>query len=188
MGPRSSHAPAPAAPIAVSGFFAVWGRTNRTVPITNRHDSPWFESFRSHFTLFCSFWLAISEPGWTSPKKFHLESGLNQRDRAKSAASYIKSSVKTTRIFVSWAFTAPRSMMAGQFFPGAGGRLPIRPRHGRVYGGFHSFIASALGMALRRPLGSFWECRSSSSRPVASNRDSAFSSMPSPCGVIGTRH
>ena len=47
-----------------------WGRTHRTVPITNRHDSPWFESFRSHFAfLFWSFWLAISEPGWTSRKK-----------------------------------------------------------------------------------------------------------------------
>ena len=51
-------------------------------PITNRHGSSWFERFRSHFALFWSFWLAISEPGWTSRKKPHLESGLNQRDRA----------------------------------------------------------------------------------------------------------
>ena len=29
--------------------------THHTVPITNRHDSPWFESFRSHFALFWSF-------------------------------------------------------------------------------------------------------------------------------------
>ena len=30
-----------------------------------------------------SFWLAISEPGWTSRrKKIHMESGLNKRDRA----------------------------------------------------------------------------------------------------------
>ena len=43
-------------------------------PITNRHDSSWFESFRSHFALFWSwsFWLAISEPGWTSRKKVSL--------------------------------------------------------------------------------------------------------------------
>ena len=46
--------------------------TNRTVPITNRHDSSWFESFRSHFALFWSFWLAISEPGWTSRRKVPL--------------------------------------------------------------------------------------------------------------------
>ena len=46
--------------------------TNRTVPITNRHDSSWFESFRSHFALFWSFWLAISEMGWTSRKKVPL--------------------------------------------------------------------------------------------------------------------
>ena len=45
---------------------------DRTVPITNRHDSPWFESFRSHFALFWSFWLAISEPGWISRKKVPL--------------------------------------------------------------------------------------------------------------------
>ena len=37
--------------------------THHTVPITNGHDSSWFESFRSHFALFWSFWLAISEPG-----------------------------------------------------------------------------------------------------------------------------
>ena len=43
--------------------------TNHTVPVTNRHGSSWFESFRSHFALFWSFWLAISEPGWTSRKK-----------------------------------------------------------------------------------------------------------------------
>ena len=30
------------------------------------------ESFRSHFALFWSFWLAISEPGWTSRKKVPL--------------------------------------------------------------------------------------------------------------------
>ena len=30
------------------------------------------ESFRSHFPLFWSFWLAISEPGWTSRKKVPL--------------------------------------------------------------------------------------------------------------------
>ena len=41
--------------------------------ITNRHDSLWFESFRSHFALFWSFWLAISEPGCTSRKKAPLE-------------------------------------------------------------------------------------------------------------------
>ena len=34
--------------------------------------------------------------GWTSRKKSHLESGLNQQDRAKSSASYIKSFVKKT--------------------------------------------------------------------------------------------
>ena len=32
-------------------------------------------------------------------QKFHLESGLNQRDRAKSAASYIKSFVETAKFF-----------------------------------------------------------------------------------------
>ena len=37
--------------------------------------------------------VAISEPGCTSRKKSHLESGLNQRDRAKSTASPIKSFV-----------------------------------------------------------------------------------------------
>ena len=49
--------------------------THYTVPITNRHDSSWFESFRSHFALFWSFWsfwLAISEPGWTSRKQAPL--------------------------------------------------------------------------------------------------------------------
>ena len=47
-----------------------------------------------------SFWLAISEPGWTSRKKPHLESGSNQRGRAKSVAPPVKSFVKTA-IFVS---------------------------------------------------------------------------------------
>ena len=62
--------------------------THRTAPIANRHDSPWFESFRSHFALFWSFWLAISEPGWISRgKKPHLESGLNKRDRATGGFS-----------------------------------------------------------------------------------------------------
>ena len=46
--------------------------THRTAPITNRHDSSWFENFRSHFALFWSFWLAISEPGWTSENKIPL--------------------------------------------------------------------------------------------------------------------
>ena len=46
---------------------------------------------RRHFALFWSFWLAISEPGWTSQKKFHLESGLNQRDQAKSRKRYVGS-------------------------------------------------------------------------------------------------
>ena len=64
------------------------GRPNRTAPITNRHDSLWFELSRSHFALFWSFGLAISGPGWTSrggkkkPLGANLESGLNQRDRA----------------------------------------------------------------------------------------------------------
>jgi hypothetical protein len=31
---------------------SAWGRTKRTVPITNRHDTSWFESFRSRFALF----------------------------------------------------------------------------------------------------------------------------------------
>ena len=38
---------------------SAWGRTHRTVPITNRHDSPWFESFRDQFALFWSFWLQL---------------------------------------------------------------------------------------------------------------------------------
>ena len=36
-----------ARPVAAPG--SAWGRTNRAVPITNRHDSSWFESFRSNF-------------------------------------------------------------------------------------------------------------------------------------------
>ena len=36
-----------------------------SAPITNRHDSSWFESCRSYFALFWSFWLAISEIGCT---------------------------------------------------------------------------------------------------------------------------
>ena len=65
-----------------------WGRTNRTVPVTNRHDSPWFENVRSHFALFWLFWLARGTcAGWSSEKKCHFESGLNQRDGAKGAIS-----------------------------------------------------------------------------------------------------
>ena len=79
------------------------GRTHRTIPITNCHDSPWFESFRYHFhfaLFWSSFWLAISEPGLTSRGgKSQLESGLNQRDRALSAASPINSFVKTAIFF-----------------------------------------------------------------------------------------
>ena len=48
---------------ALAAPRSAWGRTNRTVPIMNRHDSPWFESFCSHFALFWSFLLAISEIG-----------------------------------------------------------------------------------------------------------------------------
>ena len=48
---------------------------------------------------FGPFWPVISETGWTSRKKYHLESGLNHRDEAKSAASYIKSFVKATNFF-----------------------------------------------------------------------------------------
>ena len=57
--------------------------THHTVPITNRHDSPWFESFRSHFALFGSFWLhvAMSEPGWTSRKKVPLGIRLKSTTR-----------------------------------------------------------------------------------------------------------
>ena len=70
--PRFVHATAPAKsePRGPSQLRGVRGvSTHRTVPITNRHDSSWFESFRSHFALFWSFWLAISEPGWNSRKK-----------------------------------------------------------------------------------------------------------------------
>ena len=48
---------------------------------------------------FGPFWPVISETGWTSRKKYHLESGLNHRDEAKSAASYIKSFVKAANFF-----------------------------------------------------------------------------------------
>ena len=99
--------PWPAAAGAACSCTAMWCETTRLyfshVPITNRHDSSWFGSFRSHFALFWSFWLAISEPEWTSPQKSHLKSGLNQRDRAKSAASPIRSFVKTTQISVAGA-------------------------------------------------------------------------------------
>ena len=87
--------PPPAAP------RSAWGRTNHTVPITNRHDSPWFESFRSHFALFWSFaiWLAISEPGLTSRKKVTLRVRLKITRRCvESAAFPIKRFVKTTNI------------------------------------------------------------------------------------------
>ena len=98
-----------------------WGRTHRTVPITNRHDSPWFESVRSHFALFWSFWLAISEPGWTSPQKVptgvRLKSTRPSEIRAKSAAPYIKKVSPRRRKFSS----------AGA----VGGRLP-KERRGRV--------------------------------------------------------
>ena len=48
---------------------------------------------------FGPFWPVISEAGWTSRKKCHLESGLNHRDEAKSAAPPIKSFVKATNFF-----------------------------------------------------------------------------------------
>ena len=80
-----------------------------SVPLTNRHDSSWFESFRYHFALFWSFWRAISEPGWTSEKKSQLESGLNRRSRAKAAASYIKSIVETSEIFHCLGCISPRT-------------------------------------------------------------------------------
>ena len=79
-----------------------WGRTHRTVPITNRHDSSLFESFRSHFALFWSFWLAISEPGWTDgPPEIesHLESRLNQRDRATGGFSGVYTHRKPGKFF-----------------------------------------------------------------------------------------
>ena len=51
----------------------VGSHASHCVPITNRHDSSWFASFRYyHFALFWSFWLTISEPGWTSRKKVPL--------------------------------------------------------------------------------------------------------------------
>ena len=57
----------PRGPSQLQGVRGV--STHRTVPITNRHDLSWFERFRSHFALFWSFRLAISEPGWTSREK-----------------------------------------------------------------------------------------------------------------------
>ena len=66
--------------------------THRTAPITNRHDPSWFESFRSYFALFWSFWLAISEPGWTSRKnKPQLEFGLNTPPQVKCGFALARS-------------------------------------------------------------------------------------------------
>ena len=57
--------------------------------------NPAMESLPKSFNL-----LVVGRPGKYGPpeKKFHLESGLNQRDRAKSAAPPHKSFVKTTKI------------------------------------------------------------------------------------------
>ena len=86
--------------------------TNHTVPITNRHDSSWFESFRSHFALFWSFWLAISEPGWTSRKKVPL--GIRLKSTRPSHGRFFSSlnppeAIQKNRLAGLWESPLPDS-------------------------------------------------------------------------------
>ena len=66
--------------------MCAWGRTaNRTVPITNRQDSPWSESSRSYFALFWSFWLATHSRGSTElPKKMPIGIQLKSTRRSET--------------------------------------------------------------------------------------------------------
>ena len=75
--------------------------THRAVPtITNRHDSPG-RSFRSHFALFWSFWLAISEQGLAFRKKKKGPFGIRLKSTRPSSirSSFHESFVKPTAIF-----------------------------------------------------------------------------------------
>ena len=58
----------PRGPSQLRGVRGVSTRPHRPNYESSRFSS-WFESFRSHFALFWSFWLAISEPGRISRKK-----------------------------------------------------------------------------------------------------------------------
>ena len=72
--------------------------------------------------MFWSFWLAISEPGWT-PRggKPHLESGLNQRGRAKSAAPPIKKAPLRRRLFFSFHGLCENAQKGGMFYSDSAG-------------------------------------------------------------------
>ena len=49
---------------------------------------------------FCRcFCCRISEAGWTPEKKWHLESGLNQRDRAMAGLIRVRSHRKPSKVF-----------------------------------------------------------------------------------------
>ena len=111
----------------------------RTVPIANRHDSSWFESFRYHFALFWSFWLAISEPGCTSRKKVPLEIRL-------------KSTRPSHGRF--WSRPLPREAKQNFLLPGlSGGREGGQPtpRAGRLRGAAQRLLAPPLNGACDKP-------------------------------------
>ena len=108
--------------------------THGTVPITNRHDSSWFESFRYRFALFWSFWLAISEPGWTSRKKVPLGTRLKST-RPSQIRSFVHKKVSLRQRFppVSWAVVVVvRVMMDSSGAPYYTGKHP--ERQGRACG------------------------------------------------------
>ena len=92
-----------------AGPRSAWGRTmpgresvvqSRIVAI--RHTTS---------AIFWWFWRAISEPGWTSRKKFHLESGLNQRDEGPHK-TFLHTSVRVRK---------PQNFDAGFPFCGTAG-------------------------------------------------------------------
>ena len=63
----------------------MWGRTaNRTVPIKDRRDSPWFESSSSNFALFWLFWLAAHFRGKMELPKKKTPIGIQLKSTRRS--------------------------------------------------------------------------------------------------------
>ena len=92
--PRRHHQKRATRPVA--GLRSVWGRSVSTVPST---DSFTNATKRHNLYVFAVFDMPFPRQDGPPERKCHLESGLNQRGRAKSAVSPIKSFVKTTKSF-----------------------------------------------------------------------------------------